>query len=70
MAIKHHHKMSDDKYKKVLDKDDPFDQLIMELASKGILDVSAVEIQQESLAPDSQEYSKKLLPHKGKHASQ
>jgi hypothetical protein len=70
MATKHHYKKSNDSYTQGLDKDDPFDQLIMELASKGILDVSAVEIHQAPPAPETEEYSKKLLPHKGKHASQ
>jgi len=69
MATKYHRKMSNDAYKKGLDKNDPFDQLIMELAQKGILDVSAVEIQQGSSASEPQDYSKKLLPHRGKHTS-
>jgi hypothetical protein len=68
MATKNR-KMSHDAYKKGLDKNDPFDQLIIELAQKGILDVSAVEIQQELPALETQEYSKKQLPHRGKHAS-
>jgi hypothetical protein len=62
--------MSHDAYKKGLNKNDPFDQLIMELAQKGVLDVSAVEIQPGSQASGPQDYSKKLLPHRGKHASQ
>lgn len=69
MAKKNHQKRSNGACEKVLDTDDPFDQLIMELAQKGILDVSAVEIQ-ESPASETQEYSKKSLPHRGKHISQ
>jgi len=69
MATKNR-KMSHDAYKKGLDKNDPFDQLIIELAQKGILDVSAVEIQQELPDSETQEYSKKQLPHRGKHTSQ
>lgn len=53
-----------------LDQNDPFDQLIMELAQKNILDVSAVEIHQESLPDETEEYSKKVLSRRGKHTSQ
>jgi hypothetical protein len=41
------------KYQKVLNKNDPFDQLIMELAQKGVLDVCAVEIRQEPPVPEA-----------------
>jgi hypothetical protein len=61
--------MANNKYKKVLNKNDPFDQLIMDLAQKGILDVCAVELGQESLVPETQEYSRKLLLHRGKLTS-
>ena len=39
------------KYQKGLNKNDPFDQLIMELAEKGVLDVCAVELRQEPSVP-------------------
>ena len=64
MAVKNH------RYKKGLDMNDPFDQLIMELAQKGILDVSAVEIHEEPHPPETETYSKKTLPHRGKHTSE
>jgi hypothetical protein len=69
MAKKNHQKMSNNKYKKVLNKNDPFDQLIMELAQKGILDVCAVELGQESSVPETHEYSRKLVLHRGKLTS-
>ena len=69
MAERNHQKISIDKYKKALNKNDPFDQLIMELAQKGILDVCAVEIGQESLVPETHEYSRKVVLHRGKHTS-
>jgi hypothetical protein len=70
MATKNVRKRPNDTYKKGLDETDPFDQLIMELAQKGVLDVSAVEIHQEPLLPETEGYSKKQLPHRGKHISQ
>lgn len=69
MAEKNHQKMSNNKYKKVLNKNDPFDQLIIELAQKGTLDVCALEIGQESLDSKTHEYFRKLVPHRGKHSS-
>ena len=69
MAEKNHQEMSNNKYKKVLNKNDPFDQLIMELTQKGILDVCAVELGQESSVPETHEYSRKLVPHRGKLTS-
>ena len=47
------------KYQKGLNKNDPFDQLIIELAEKGVLDVCAVEIRQEPSAPETHTYPKK-----------
>jgi hypothetical protein len=66
---KNHQKRSNDKYKKVLNKNDPFDQLILELAQKGVLGVGVVGIGQESLIPETHEYSRKPVPHLGKHTS-
>jgi hypothetical protein len=62
-------KGSDMKYKKVLNKNDPFDQLIMELGQKGVLDVCAVEIEQEPSVTEVNEYSRKPVHHRGKHTS-
>jgi hypothetical protein len=47
------------KYKKVLNKNDPFDQLIMELAQKGVLDVCVIELRQEPSVPEAHNYTEK-----------
>ena len=47
------------KYQKGLNKNDPFDQLIMELAEKGVLDVCAVELRQEPSVPVMGTYRQK-----------
>lgn len=41
------------KLKKALNKNDPFDQLIMALTQKGVLNVCAVGIGQESSVPET-----------------
>jgi hypothetical protein len=66
---KNHQKNSDLKYKKVLNKKDPFDQLIMELGQKGVLDVCVVGIGEEPQPPETHEYPRKPVPPKGKHTS-
>jgi hypothetical protein len=66
---KNHQKASDVKFKKVLNKKDPFDQLIMELGEKGVLDVCVVGIGEEPSIPDTNEYSRKPAPRRGKHTS-
>jgi hypothetical protein len=66
---KNHQKTPDVKYKKVLNKKDPFDQLLMELGQKGVLDVCVVGIGQEPPVPETQEYSRKPVPPRGKHTS-
>jgi hypothetical protein len=48
------------KYQKGLNKNDPFDQLIMELAQKGVLDVCAVEIKQDPSGPETDSYPQKI----------
>ena len=62
-------KKSDRQYRKVLDKNDPFDQLIMELGQKGVLDVCAVEITAENQCPEPHEYSRKPVFHRWRHTS-
>jgi hypothetical protein len=57
------------KYQRVLNKDDPFDQLILELGQTGVLDVSVVGIHDESSPIISDEYSHKAVPPRGKHSS-
>ena len=66
---KSHQKGSDVKYRKVLNKKDPFDQLIMELGRKGVLDVCVVGIGEEPSIPTEREYSRKPVPPRGKHTS-
>jgi hypothetical protein len=67
--IKHHQKAHGVRYQKVLNKKDPFDQLILELGQSGVLDVSIVGIGEAQSTPQSKEYSRKSLPQKGKHTS-
>ena len=66
---KRHQKTQGVGYQKVLNKDDPFDQLILELGQKGVLDVSVVGIGNDQPTPEAHEYSRKSLPAKGKHSS-
>ncbi len=66
---KNHQKASDVKYKKVLNKNDPFDQLILELGQKGVLDVCVVGIGEEPVVLPENEYSRKPVPPRGKHTS-
>lgn len=57
------------KYERVLDKHDPFDQLILELGRTGVLDISVVSIHDESSDAMIGEYSRKPVPSRGKHTS-
>jgi hypothetical protein len=66
---KNHQKESEVKYRKVLNKNDPFDQLILELAKTGTLDVTVVGIGTENKQHPEHEYSRKPLPRHGKHSS-
>jgi len=61
MGEKNHQKRSNHKLKKVLNKNDPFDQLIIELVQKGELNVGVVGIGQESSIPKTHEYSWKTV---------
>jgi hypothetical protein len=56
---KNHHKVSDLKYETVLNKMNPFDQLILELVQKGVLDVNIVGIGEEPSIPREQRHSRK-----------
>jgi len=51
-----------DKYKKGLNKKDPFDQLIMELDQKGVLDVCVVGIGEKPSTPTERKVSRKPIP--------
>ena len=57
------------KYQRVLNKHDPFDQLILELGQTGVLDVSVVGIHEEPSAVMPDGYSRKAVPPRGKHSS-
>jgi hypothetical protein len=56
-------------YRKLLDKTDPFDQLIMELGRDGGLDICVVPIGQEHHPDETSAYNKKMLPKRGKHSA-
>jgi len=57
-------------YTRLLNKNDPLDRRILELAEKGKLNVEAVKVHEnsESRYPFDG-YSRKSLPHRGKHTS-
>ena len=55
-------------YKKLLNKKDPLDRQILELSKKGQLNVQVVELKREAGNP-SEKYTRKSLPHRGKHTS-
>ena len=57
-------------YNRFLNKNDPLDHLILELAEKGKLKVEAVKVHVNSEGRYlSDSYSRKSLPHRGKHTS-
>ncbi len=66
---KKHHDFSEKHYKKVLKKNDPFDQLILHLAKTGMLDVTIVGFYDKRKHQPSHEYFKKFFPRYGKHTS-
>lgn len=66
---KNHQKLSDRMYRKVFNKNDPFDQLIMELGQKGVLDVCVVGIGAEQTKHPEQDYSRRPAAPKDKHTS-
>ena len=55
-------------YKKLLNKKDPLDKQILNLAKHGDLKVSVVEVKQPN-EHASDNYSQSLIPHQGKHTS-
>jgi len=57
-------KDSEGRYTKVLNANDPFDQLIMELGQKGVLNVCVVGIGQGSSV---HAYSRRQISYRGKH---
>lgn len=56
-------------YKKILNKKDPLDQLILEFGRSGTLDIGVVEVGAEPVGYSEKAYSKKSLSPKGKHSS-
>jgi hypothetical protein len=66
---KNHQKLLDRMYRKVFNKDDPFDRLIMELGQKGILDVCVVGIGGDQMKHPEPGYSPTSISLKGKHTS-
>jgi len=61
-------KFWESEYKKLLNKKDPLDKMILELAEKGELKVNAVGVKSES-GQALEKYSRDSLPHRGKHTS-
>jgi hypothetical protein len=57
-------------YNRFLNRNDPLDHLILKLAEKGKLKVEVVKIDDNSKSRCfSDSYSRKSLPHRGKHSS-
>jgi len=54
-------------YKKLFNKKEPLDNLILELAKKGELEIGVVTIDDDKKHSDS--YNVKSLKHRGKHTS-
>jgi len=69
MGEKSHQKSFDERFRKVLNKNDPFDQLILNLAKTGLLDVAVVDIGAKTKGFSDRHYSRKSLPGHGKHSS-
>jgi hypothetical protein len=69
LGEKSHQKSVDERFKKVLNKNDPFDQLILNLITTGALDVAVVDIGLKSKGFSVHHYSRKSLFHHGKHSS-
>ena len=55
-------------YKKLLDRREPLDKLILELVNKGELDIGFVEVN-DSKDHQLKKYSRNSIPHRGKHTS-
>ena len=55
-------------YKALLNKKDPLDGRILKLVKNGDLKIGAVEVK-EGDKQSFEDYSHKILPHRGKHTS-
>ena len=69
MGPKTHKKKDEMDYRKVLDRTDPFDQLIMDLGRGGVLDIGVVAVGQDQQPEEATSYNKKVLPPKGRHSA-
>ena len=69
MGAKPHKRKDEVDYRKLLDKTDPFDQLIMQLGRDNALDICVVPIGQEYHPDETSAYNKKILPKRGKHSA-
>jgi len=58
----------DVKYDKFLNKNDPIDNAILELIEEGKLKIGFVKINDDNRG-DIQDYSRDVLPHRGKKTS-
>ena len=61
-------KLWDLEYKKLLNKKDPLDQMILELVATNEIRVNFVEVEGKD-KERLRKYSRDTLPHKGKHTS-
>jgi hypothetical protein len=69
MGAKPQKKKDEVDYRKVLDKTDPFDQLLMELGRGGVLDISVVPVGKDYQPEETSTYNKKVLHPRGKHSA-
>jgi|GEM_PF-6726576 len=65
---KHRQKTTAERLRQVLNKDNPMDQLIFNLARTGKLDVGVVDFGLQTKNCSEQQYSRKSLRHSGKHS--
>ena len=68
MGEKSQKSFSERMYRKEFNKNDPFDQLIMEMGQNGILDICVVGIGTGPKKQATHEYSRRPHPSKGKHS--
>jgi hypothetical protein len=69
MGSKNHRKRDEVDYRKVLDRTDPFDQLLLELGRGGTLDIGLVVVGQDQHPEEPSEYNKKVLRQRGRHST-
>ena len=69
MGEKNHTNMGYGTYKKLLNKRDPFDQVILELGQDAVLDIGIVRVGRKFRHRSLKQYSQKTLTPRGKHSS-